>query len=205
MRGGMRTAPLAALVSLTLACPGPKGGDDATSTSGDAVCPDHPVTDDCCCFESGEPSGGFTSNRCAAEPLCPTIMATCAEDGVIPDCPAGLLTTMSDAAITCALEALRDGAVGRIDWEIGGAQNPGQGGQQVSLALVTDGTAFRWGYDYFDLGADVLPAEHAALQPTQYFVDCLALTAAPERFVCLRGALGAAIEECVAGYPTEYF
>lgn len=179
--------------------------DTTTDTTGTSVCADHPVTDACCCFELAGQGEGYTANRCPAEPMCPTIMGVCAQDFMIPDCPADMLTTSSDAAIQCALEALRDGKVGRIDWQLGGAEIPGQSGELVSFALPGDGTMFRWGYDYFDLLAEVLPAVHATLQPAQYFDDCLALPTAPERFVCLRGAPMGEIEVCVAGYDADYF
>jgi hypothetical protein len=195
-----RLLPLACAATLTLAC---SPGDGGTST--DAMCPERPATDACCCFAAADQSEDFTVNVCPTQPLCGAIKVLC--DGYQLDtCALDQLTTTSDAEIDCALQALVDGRVGSIEWFVAGTINPGQGGHQAVLITVGDGTAFRTGYEYFDLGATVEAVAQFELQPQQFFLDCLTRPTAAERFVCLReGRSGPTTESCLDASITDYF
>ncbi|MBK9757359.1 MAG: hypothetical protein IPO88_28435 [Nannocystis sp.] len=173
-----------------------------TTGPGGELCPEHPTTDACCCFET---DSGYTANVCPATALCGHIVVTCSDEP-LPSCPVELLTTTSDTAIDCALQALIDGKVGRIEWTVEDGLLPGFTGHEVVLMPVGDGTAFRSGYYYQDLGADVEAVQHSPLQTKAYFMDCLAKPSAAERFVCLRTPQTAeSLEVCIEAHYADYF
>jgi hypothetical protein len=179
--------------------------DATTGPVDDGLCPEQPATDACCCFAEADQFDDYTRNVCPTEPLCGTIKVLC-DELALDACPVDQLTTNSDAEIDCALQALIDGGVGRIKWSVSGTINPGQGGHQAVLITVGDGTAFRTGYEFFDLGATVEGVARFELKPKEFFLDCLTRPTAAERFVCLReGRNGQTIESCLAGYITDYF
>ena len=179
--------------------------DGTTGPVDDRLCPEHPATDACCCFAEAEQFEDYTENVCPTQPLCDTIQVLC-DDFKLDTCAVDQLTTNSDAAIDCALQALVDGGVGSIEWSVSGTINPGQSGHQALLITVGDGTAFRTGYSYFDLGASVEAVARFMLPPKEFFLDCLTRPTAAERFVCLReGRIGMTIEGCLAAYDADYF
>ena len=178
---------------------------DDTTGSGVAVCPEHSLTDACCCFKKVDQLEDYTANVCPAPKLCGLIEVVC-DDFDIGSCPLDLLTTKSDTAIDCALQALVDGEAGEIVWFVSSTFNPGQSGHRAVLLPVGDGTAFRAGYSFFDLGASVEAVTHLELKPKDFFLDCLTMPTAIDRFVCLReGRIGEPVETCIAGYDADFF
>lgn len=165
------------------------------------------------CEKDEEPAGcgcfvktaDATTNNCESALLCGPITVTCG-DSALAACPAELLTTSSEGAIDCALQAIVDGTRTRIEWSVENGLQPGYSGQDASLSLVGDGTAYSWGRTYEDLGQQVAPAAHVALRDAGYFEACMTLTTGAERFVCLRdGQEAGPLETCVAGFYADYF
>lgn len=108
------------------------------------------------------------------------------------------------AALTCALEALRDGKAGRIDWQYLSGAPPGIFDERISFALFGDGTALRT-YDA-ELDLCEFTAEDVRvgpLQTAQVFSDCLLDADLMTRFECVKNALAPSPEPSICQLGVE--
>ncbi len=135
---------------------------------------------------------------CEAGTLCAAIAVQCEPDVPLLTCAAAQITTDSAAAIDCTLAAIVDASVGEVAWRIDGLPDYHM---EVKLALVGDGTAFRYGRITQEPDFEVLPAVHLQLEPVAYFEDCLSKPTPAERFVCLReGQQVEPFKDCAVGF-----
>jgi hypothetical protein len=103
-----------------------------------------------------------------------------------------------EAALSCALTALRDGKAGRIDWTY--TAGSGQIDEYGSFALFGDGSARRSFGGIEDL-CEYLSDDVGVgpLRDAKSYEDCLAEPAASTRFGCVRGAVPATLVVCQEG------
>jgi hypothetical protein len=102
------------------------------------------------------------------------------------------------AAITCALEALRDGKAGRVTWRH--VINAGQFDTHGRIEMFGDGTARRSVGGTEDLCMTVPDQiEIGPLQPATFFEGCLAETELGARFDCINAAVATATMLCQEG------
>ncbi len=169
-------------------------------TAGPMSCPDHPTTDACCCFfditdQGMSPFG--TVSTCGAPALCPPMVLTCSNFAA--GCDSKDLTVEDKAAIDCSLQALANGQIGRLSWQITG--DFGFSNEHVELDLVGDSTVFRQGGYLIDVCYEIYPVQRLPLPAAGYFSDCLATLDWQDRFDCIRQALTCTpIDTCSEGY-----
>ncbi|MFY0539057.1 hypothetical protein [Nannocystis pusilla] len=111
--------------------------------------------------------------------------ALCAPDHPVND----------EAALACALEALRDREPGKVSWFI--QESLGQYAYNTTVYIQADGNALvtrSGGADLCDYSG---PDTRTALKETAYFADCLALATGRERFDCLTDGLGDELLVCI--------
>ncbi|MBA3550462.1 MAG: hypothetical protein H0T76_28640 [Nannocystis sp.] len=103
-----------------------------------------------------------------------------------------------DEALTCALEALRDGKTGRITTT--SSFSNGQYVDHISLDLFGDGTARRTyggAQDLCEYTTEDVSVR--SLKGAQVFTDCLLENDVATRYDCVIGATGPATTVCQAG------
>lgn len=152
---------------------------DAAPTTGD----DDPPAVGCECA---------ASEACSVS-LCPTLEYT--EDETMEP-PADSAELAS--AVTCALEALRDGKTGSISWT--SYLYDGQFSTYGRFELFGDGTGRRGTGGSEDLcfyETDMIVV--GPLHPTTHFADCLAETDVGTRYDCVVDALASPGSVCQAG------
>lgn len=125
--------------------------------------------------------------------ICTMISAGCPDN-----CPTDFM--VDEAAVTCALEALRDGTPGTIDWNY----SPNGGGVQEwgRISILADRYAIR-GESFDEVicgGAE--DTVRGPLRGPEEYAACLANPSAQERFECVRGPLAAVDLVCKPGYES---
>jgi hypothetical protein len=151
-----------------------------TTTGEDTTDSDSGALEECACPPDG-----------CGEMLCPIIFVDLDDDvwGT------GGEETFDDAPLNCALEALRDGFTGQIEWRY--SENGGQFTDHGSLWLRGDGTAVYSSIEYNDICFDeVGEIATGTLKVAEVFSDCLAVESAWERFECVRNALATKTTVC---------
>lgn len=148
-------------------------------------------------------TGGGTGDELPAECAClatdcgPSICATLSA-GCPDNCPTDF--AVDEAALTCALEALRDGTPGSIDW----TYSPNGGGTQEwgRISILADRAAIRGRtYDMIICGgADA--TMRGPLPGPETYEACLAKPSAKERFDCVTAPLAAPDVVCKNGYQS---
>jgi hypothetical protein len=100
-----------------------------------------------------------------------------------------------EAALACALEALRDETPGSIRWSF--SESHGAIGDTGALQLYGDGTAVRRSSGFrdhcWDLTADIVRVE---LNDADYFEACLAEPDVAARLACVRFGYGETTNVC---------
>lgn len=168
--------PLAILAPLA-AC-GTEGGSGSASegTSSTTLGTGADLPAECSCL----------ATPCGAD-LCPVIAASCPTE-------CGVDFAVDEAALTCALEALRDGTPGAIRWSFTPA--PASGDEGV-IYILADRLAIR-GVSSLTQGCGTAEATvHGPLPGPAVYEACLASASQPERFDCARQALAAVGILCV--------
>lgn len=110
--------------------------------------------------------------------------------------PLCAMAAPGDAATTCALEALRDGKAGLLEWSSG----DGQFSASARLELFGDGTvreSFREARDLCVYTSDRI--QFGPLRPAAYFTDCLAETDSATRDACVENAPASVTIVCQEG------
>ncbi len=103
-----------------------------------------------------------------------------------------------EAALTCALAALRDGKPGRIDWTYKVGQ--GQVEQYGSFELFGDGTARRSFGGIEDLCTYLSDdVSVGPLRDAKVYDDCLTEPETLTRFACVRNAVVTVLDVCQVG------
>lgn len=167
-------------------------------------CPEHLQTDACCCFDDvgkRDNTSEGTISVCGVDDLCPLIQFECVDFLIdeVNDCPSANLSTNDIAAVDCALQALIDGATGRVAWRAVSAY--GFSHEDTQLDLVGDSTVFRSGDRHIDLYYEIAPVRRLSLPDSTYFADCAKAPDWHDRFDCMREALACPpLETCVDGY-----
>jgi hypothetical protein len=183
-------APRACALSLALLLPAcVDKGEDSDGGTTDGTDTDPQATETQPTETQGEtdaPAGGC---ECAAPSpcsvsLCDTVKWSDADDDGEVDADAAAAL---EAALTCALEALRDDKAGRIRWET--YINIGQYSEYGTFELFGDGTARTTEGGSADLCSYLSEAVGVGpVKDAQFFSDCLADPDLKNRFECVRGA-----------------
>lgn len=140
-----------------------------------------PLAPECACLAD--------EATCGAE-LCPGVGLSCEEPSCEPDHPVN-----DEAALACALEALRDRKPGKVSWFT--HESLGQYAYGTSVYIQADGNAIVTRAGGADLCNYWGPDTRAALKEPAYFADCLALATGRERFDCLTDGLGDELLVCI--------
>lgn len=129
---------------------------------------------------------------CGLSPvLCDTIEAHC--DG---HCDQSFWAGVdNEAALQCALLALRDRTPGDIGW-LAGIVSDGPDTEQSTLRILADGTVLRYPSFTTIFGSACGPDTHDTLKPPDYFSGCLAMPDPADRFLCMVKATDAELAEC---------
>jgi len=200
---------------------GAEGGIDTEPTTGDPLFPEpceHDTVDDCCCFSPDPTENDETmlDTTCEHETLCSLeVICDFNGDGVIDasddveddhsvdplDCPVSALlpeprSPDGNEQVTCALEALATGQIGRVHYEIGNYGNPGWSGRVQNVYLAGDRTAFMARDWYEDLGYGYEPPLRVELHPPAYFEACAAQEAFADRFACVAAPYASVTNAC---------
>lgn len=190
----------------TISTESPTSDVDSSATLDDTAvepmepCPSHPTTDACCCYEDVQngTSNDGTVTVCGTTALCAPIHLVCAEG--VQNCPIESLSSEMEDAITCALNALRGGQIGRISWVID-AVLMGYSREHLEVDINGNGTVFRHGGFYEDLYFEVYSVERKNLPNQAFFSDCLTSPDWRQRFDCVRQSVaGVSVETCLNGY-----
>ncbi len=129
-----------------------------------------------------------------AVPLCPTV----AFDGDSFDTGGNDTDSVLEAALACALGALRDGQAGHLAWTY--QLNEGQIEQYGSFELFGDGTARRSFGGIEDLCTYLSDDVGVGpLRDAKIYNDCLAEPSLETRFACVREAVPLVTDTCQVG------
>ncbi len=167
-----------------------------TSTSG-PDCP--PQVDSCSCFEVVSLT---LTRQCETSVLCDRIDIACPDASGENnfDCPEATLTVMNPAALTCALQAMRDRKPGRIGWLLtpeGDGNDYAYWNRETELFVADADSAFVVENESLDLSAKYEDIRRIPLPATGILDMCLTMDAKAQ-FTCLRDALaGPAQEVCI--------
>lgn len=136
--------------------------------------------------------------ECASS-ICPVMTGTC----VLHEYSLCIGWEYDEAALTCALEALRDGKEGTLSWYY----SPNGGYSEVAgyLHILPGRQVIRQDRSREDLNSEVGDTALWALKDAEHFEACLALAGVCERSLCLfAGILSPAISLCAPGMETGY-
>lgn len=184
---------------------GTTAGETGGTTSGVDACDPLPdATSDCCCFTLDE-EAAFLRNDCPQEVLCGVATFECSLND--SDCPVTegdegpMEFTVDDmAAVTCALEALRDGTPGQVSWYFHDAESSGVHSKGVRYWIQSDRRVFAVRDDRYDLNYTVEETREETLKDAAYFTDCLAGPDVRTIALCLHGATtGEVLQVCEPG------
>lgn len=183
----MRPSPLLWL-PLLAAC----STDAGSATSGD-----EPLSA-CACIPDDEQANPNrpqdpSAPTCGESP-CPLVEGACEACAESP--PLGL--TVDDAALECALVALRDRTPGVLSWRWD--EDGGWGVYEGYVLVNDDGSAVRREWSQVDLGFEASDAALGELPPPERFAACLTDPDPGARFDCLRAELDTPLEVCDAGW-----
>jgi hypothetical protein len=184
--------------------------DTAPTTSGAEACDPLPTTtSDCCCFTLEEDSG-FLRNDCPEMPLCGALDFTCSlSDGEcpVPETSGGTpaeFTVDDMAALTCVLEALRDGEVGLVTWSFRDAESSGAFSSTVSHHVQADRRVFAIRTERADLTYTIADTTEETLKDAAYFTGCLQAADVRAMALCLNAATtGEVVQVCEPGGSFE--
>lgn len=184
---------------------GTTAGETGGTTSGVDACEPLPdATSDCCCFTLDE-DAAFLRNDCPQEVLCDTPSFECSLSD--PDCPVTEgddgpkeFTVDDMAAVTCVLEALRDGTPGQVAWYFHDAESSGVHSKGVRYWIQGDRRVFAARDDRYDLNYTVEETREESLQDAAYFTDCLAGPDVRTIALCLHATTtGEVLQVCEPG------
>ncbi|WAS95450.1 hypothetical protein [Nannocystis punicea] len=205
----LRTLSCAMSVSFLFACGADKsdsateasGADDGTALTGGTYDPteapdttansvtmppdtdttgDEPLDPACACLADEATCG---AELCAGAGL--NCEETCPDDQPVED----------EAALQCALEALRDRTPGRISWYY--REFFGQWAYNTQVYIQADGNAIVTQSGGMDLCDYSGPDTRHSLEEPAYFEACLALATSRERYDCLTEGLADELVVCV--------
>ena len=179
----------------------------APTTSGPGSCDPVPAaTNDCCCFTLDESSSTYLRNDCPEMPLCGSLDFTCSlsdKECPVPGSGAGGPADfeVSDmAALTCVLEALRDGTVGLVAWRFSDAESSGQFTTNVRHYIQSDRRVFAARSERADLNYEIADTTEETLKDAAYFTGCLQATDIRAMVLCLQAATtGEVVQVCEPG------
>lgn len=185
--------PSARIFLLLFACGG-EGDSDGTGTSADSA------THATATSTSG-PTTSSTGDalpagcECLASECGPFLCTVVVEAGCPDQCPTDF--TVDEAALTCALTALRDGTPGTVSWHY----TPTGGGveENGSTSILADRAAIRSDSYSMIICGGQNPTVRGQLFNAEHFDACLADPSAQNRFDCLRGPVSAVDITCVPG------
>lgn len=149
----------------------PRPTDESTTTGGE-------LDPACQCVDAG---------GCSAK-LCDDVGLHCEQD-----CPADHPVD-DEAALQCALEALRDRTPGKIGWVV--ATDFGQFSSSTDVFISGDGHALVRRSGDADLCSYTGPDSAHALADAAYFTGCLALASGRERWDCMLDDVLAELATC---------
>lgn len=184
---------------------GTTAGETGGTTSGVDACEPLPAaTSDCCCFTLDEDDASLR-NDCPEVELCGKPSFDCSIFD--PDCPVTegddgpVEFTVDDmAAVTCVLEALRDGTPGQVSWYFGSAETDGQHSKGVRYWIQQDRRVFVVRDDRYDLSYTVEETREETLKDAAYFTDCLAGPDVRTIALCLHATTsGEVLQVCEPG------
>lgn len=188
---------------------GTTAGETGGTTAGvDACTPLPEATSDCCCFTLDE-DAAYLRNDCPEVSLCGTPSFRCSIFD--PDCPVNegegepaefMVDDM--AAVTCVLEALRDGTPGLVSWYFQSAETDGQHSIGVRFWTQQDRRVFAVRDNRYDLSYSIDDTREEALKDAAYFSECLAGPDVRTIALCLHEATdGEALQVCEPGGSFE--
>ena len=225
----LRAAAALALLCLPLtACPKPGDSDtdgpgsssttDTVTTGGDATDGGSSSTTSAMIGEHcdapappmGDPASPDLAPECACvdplegwvtcwSPICPELTGVCHPvAGSDFDCFKGTWT-YDETALTCALEAARDGTEGTLPWYLSPDGN--YSGNQGYIHILPGRRILRQDRAWSDLAGYAFDTDLWQLRDAAYFEGCLALASPCERMHCLfAGTTGPALSRCAPGY-----
>lgn len=187
MHASHRLARALLVLSLTVvACA--SRDDDSDSTSTEATGATEPTESP----TSGPDSGMAGSCECPESEACATRL--CPE----VDLRDGVLDVDDEAALTCALAALRDDEVGTISWHE--SHDGGEYDEYGALALFGGRVARIEESGCTDECCFTTPAVgQIEIDSAEFFAACLEEPGVEPRFACLRGAAVKALAVCAGG------
>lgn len=127
------------------------------------------------------------------QPLCSTVSGACTTK-----CFDGTFVLDDAAALTCALEALRDRTPGVVRWSF--SENTGQFDDAGYILIRDDGRAVRRSWGWQDLSYVAGDAVLGELRPAAEYDACLAEPDDLMRFDCMRETLAAQEAVCDEGW-----
>lgn len=128
---------------------------------------------------------------CTSPALCDTIEAHC--DTLCAF--AGWAGVDNEAALQCALQALRDRTPGVVGWTASTISD-GPDNEQVTLRILADGTVLRDPQFTTIFCTTYGPDTHNTLKSPDYFTGCLAMPDPGDRFLCMVAATEVELAEC---------
>lgn len=175
------------LVLVITACGAKQPGDDATdsASSGDTGDSDTTPTTGaaadpaCACIDPAQ--FGRSSFICEAGP-CDTVSLDCSDEepgASSPACGSGVLVSLDEVALGCALDQLIAGTPGVIAYHESNITSSGG----AFVAISASGNLMRH-YSVHDLGGNEGPAGFVTLKDRAYFEGCKAETDAEARYLC---------------------
>lgn len=215
VRTAVQSIAMMIVLGASAGCPGKDeettdsdtAGTDPTDTdTTDTATTDTATTDTdtagelaCSCI-ADDPPEEWPSYPTCGEDLCAKIQA---------DSPQGTtcyyknLTVMDDAAVECALTALRDRTPGLLRWACN--DDTAQVDESGYILILADGNAIRrtWGQEDLQLAAS--DALSGAMPDPSVFTDCLAMATSQERYECLTSfELGAPTQICDEAWSVSH-
>ncbi|MCH9686394.1 MAG: hypothetical protein K0V04_33485 [Deltaproteobacteria bacterium] len=169
--------------------------DDTASQSTGAADPN------CDCVDDDE---GFIGFSCDGDEVCAPILVVCPQQDQT-DCAMSEMTVANPDELACHHQALADGKVGGLRWELPFVPDPGVAGQRGWIFVREGRAAVTWNEDW-DLDAyDWTDTTVVDLQEASYFDDCMTLETAEATFVCLFEQPGQAdVAVCVAEHRIPF-
>ena len=166
----------------------------SSTTDGDALPPE------CSCTDVVDDAFGCSDTSdsiCDGELICPTLTVSCPRPN--PDmyeCSSEYV--YDEAALACALAALRDRTPGRflIDAENGICGLEGCGRDQSEITVTGDGRAVVMACSADPLGEGSNNTTVSMLADAAYFTACIEVGTPAEQYDCLLAGLGEPVDAC---------
>jgi hypothetical protein len=173
--------------------------DSAPTDSAPKVCePPLETSSDCCCFAVDLNFPGDVQNICPTVKLCPEVGIQCEGEGCpVLQFPGPEFEVDDTTALTCVLEALRDGQAGEVSWTFCNKPTGCQYLLTETYFIQEDRRVFVVRDSREDSYHEIKDITEETLEDPEHFAGCLQATGI-ELAACLHASTTGAVQQVCA-------